>query len=912
MLNFNIFLEDSIKPATSEEEKRRRREKVAAWKQKLNIQFSGSVKKPTIVPFSIMGSKKTNEIITKQKLEKLDYSAAEAQIKPAIEAKSQSGDTIDGMELEDDENNSSKPNELTKTLKELNDENEVFKKPLKAEQDSENKIIEEKKPIDSQNKKIDSDPLDAFMDSISAEVNQLKKESYKKASLETNDKIYFSSQLVQTSAKSKTQNLNNGENNEDEKPLVYQDDIQQLAKMSVKKTLEVVDHSRMVYNDFRKEFYVQVPDIEKMSEEEVNIFRKQLDGIRIRGKDCPRPIKIFAQSGLSTRILDRIKRLNYEKPTPIQAQALPAIMSGRDVIGIAKTGSGKTLAFLLPMFRHILAQPPIILGDGPIALIMAPTRELATQIHSDIREFRSATGINSCCIYGGSDISSQIADLKRGTEVVVCTPGRMIEMLSMNKGRVTNLKRVTYLVLDEADRMFDMGFEQQILRLVNNIRPTRQTVMFSATFPRNVEVAARKILNTPLEITVHGRSVVSDTINQIVEVRENNTKFKRLMELITEWYDKGSILIFSQTQDSVDSLYHNVIRSGYNCLSFHAGRDQMDRDETIEDFKRGNIKILIATSGASRGLDVSCLRLVINYDVPNHLEDYVHRVGRTGRAGASGTAVTFISPNEDQYAPDLVKALSQSNKPVPQELANLAKQFEEKTKQGLARKHTSGFEGRGYQFNEEEELLRKAAINSVQLHFGGEVAEEALASRDEDFIQEDFDDDDYIVQPNTSNPITNTTTSPLPNINGLVSNYELAKMTPLQRAAAEKFNELLMSKFSTPTQVIGPDGQIQEHFDCEIEINDFPQLVRRRVTSKDTFLEVIEATGCAITPKGVYFAPGKQTLMNERKLYLSVEGPSQEAVNIARQEIKLVLESSMSNPALRIDRPAGRYSVLDN
>ncbi len=225
-------------------------------------------------------------------------------------------------------------------------------------------------------------------------------------------------------------------------------------------------------------------------------------------------------------------RNNYEKPTPIQCQAIPAIMSGRDLIGIAKTGSGKTLAFLLPMFRHIMDQPPLESGDGPIAIILTPTRELATQIWSECKKFTKVLNLRVVAVYGGTPISEQIGELKPGAEVVVCTPGRMIDMLAANSGRVTNLRRCTYCVLDEADRMFDMGFEPQVMRIIDGIRPDRQTVMFSATFPRIMEALARRILDKPIEVQVGGRSVVCKEVEQNVVIVEDDEKFLKLLEIL--------------------------------------------------------------------------------------------------------------------------------------------------------------------------------------------------------------------------------------------------------------------------------------------------------------------------------------------------------------------------------------------
>jgi ATP-dependent RNA helicase DDX46/PRP5 len=328
-----------------------------------------------------------------------------------------------------------------------------------------------------------------------------------------------------------------------------------------------------------------------------------------------------------------MKKSNYETPTPIQAQAIPAIMSGRDLIGIAKTGSGKTLAFALPMLHHVLDQPPLDYKDGPIAVILTPTRELAIQIYNECKKFCKPLKLHAICVYGGTGISEQIADLKRGAEIVVCTPGWMIDMLSANSGRVTNFKRTTYVVLDEADRMFDLGFEPQVMRIVGNIRPDRQTVMFSATFPQQMEALARKILSKPVEVQVGGRRVVCKDVEQSVIVIEDHQKFFKLLELVLLgiYHEKGSMPVFVERQETADQLLRDLMKSSYPCLALHGSMDQFDRDSTISDFKNGAVKVLVATSVAARGLNVKQLILVINYDCPNHYEDYVHRCGRTGR-----------------------------------------------------------------------------------------------------------------------------------------------------------------------------------------------------------------------------------------------------------------------------------------
>eukprot|EP01095_Lingulamoeba_sp_RSL-Kostka_P004889 TRINITY_DN1612_c0_g1_i2.p1 TRINITY_DN1612_c0_g1~~TRINITY_DN1612_c0_g1_i2.p1 ORF type:complete len:305 (-),score=109.47 TRINITY_DN1612_c0_g1_i2:97-1011(-) len=230
--------------------------------------------------------------------------------------------------------------------------------------------------------------------------------------------------------------------------------------------------------------------------------------------------KEFSTLPISKATLKGLKQAKYTKMTKIQQGSIIHSLYGRDILAAAKTGSGKTLAFLLPLLRHVMAQESVKQGEGPIGLILAPTRELATQIHSEVKKFTKNLGMRAVCVYGGAGVQHQIGDLKRGAEIVVCTPGRMIDILTTNGGRITNLGRVTFVILDEADRMFDMGFEPQIMRIIQNVRPSRQTVMFSATFPTSVEHIARRILTRPIEIVVGGVSVVCDDVKQIIEVRE--------------------------------------------------------------------------------------------------------------------------------------------------------------------------------------------------------------------------------------------------------------------------------------------------------------------------------------------------------------------------------------------------------
>ncbi|RKP18411.1 DEAD-domain-containing protein, partial [Rozella allomycis CSF55] len=415
------------------------------------------------------------------------------------------------------------------------------------------------------------DPLDAFMENVTQEVQQL---------------------LYEDSMKPK-QNKKLKDRDEDEEfvpeksKYEIEEELFNMRRLQ-KKDVIAVDHNQIEYEPFRKNFYIETAEIAAMDDDDVSILREQMDGIKVKGVKCPKPIKKWSQCGLNLKILNVIKKLEYEKPTPIQAQAIPAIMSGRDVIGVAKTGSGKTISFLLPMFRHILDQRSLRPTEGPIAMILTPTRELAAQIYTECRRFGKVLGIRSVCAYGGAPIKENISEMKRGTEIIVCTPGRMIDLLTANNGKVTNLRRVTYVVLDEADRMFDLGFEPQVMKIVTNVRPDSQNVMFSATFPRQMEALARSILKNPVEIVVGGRSIVCNDVTQYIEVVDEDQRFNRLLMILGEWQDAtGRVLIFVDTQDRADTLLRDLMKKGYPCMSLHAGKDQLDRVSIITDFKSG-------------------------------------------------------------------------------------------------------------------------------------------------------------------------------------------------------------------------------------------------------------------------------------------------------------------------------------
>mmetsp|Transcript_83979 Transcript_83979/g.246261 ORF Transcript_83979/g.246261 Transcript_83979/m.246261 type:complete len:1529 (+) Transcript_83979:240-4826(+) len=477
-----------------------------------------------------------------------------------------------------------------------------------------------------------------------------------------------------------------------------------VKRFTTKKTLPAVDHSTIDYVPFRKNIYIQVNEITNMKDHEVEDMRQTNGDIHVRGKHCPRPIKSFLQCGLPAKIMRIMEKRDYEQPFPIQMQAIPALMCGRDVIGVAQTGSGKTLAYLLPAIRHVLDQPKLADGDGPIVFVIAPTRELALQIQREANVFCKAVGLVSVCAYGGGPMGEQLSALKKGAEVLVGTPGRLIGVLTTSNGKITNLRRVSFMVLDEADRMFDMGFEPQIGMFLQSTRPDKQVAMFSATLPTHVEALARTVLKRPLEISVGERNTAATNVTQFVEVLEESQKFYRLLQLLGEWHEHGSIIIFVHQQKDVDEMFTELLKYGYPPLALHGGQDQHDRDFTLQDFKDGVSNILIATSVAARGIDVKSMILVINFKVPDHLEDYIHRIGRTGRAGKPGFAYTFIQPDEGDHAQDMVDALRQCNQEVPEKLKKLAEEHQVQVNSGQAskRRRWGGFGGKGFKYDNSE------------------------------------------------------------------------------------------------------------------------------------------------------------------------------------------------------------------
>ncbi|MFH4976551.1 hypothetical protein AB6A40_003260 [Gnathostoma spinigerum] len=432
--------------------------------------------------------------------------------------------------------------------------------------------------------------------------------------------------------------------------------------------LPPIDHSTVEYKPFNKNFYSEHEQIKAMSSLKVFELRNKLN-IKIAGFNPPKPATSFAHFGFDDNLMSVIRKSEYEHPTPIQAQALPAALSGRDVLGIAKTGSGKTVAYLWPAIIHIMDQPDLKEGDGPIALVVVPTRELAIQVYHEAKRYCKVYNLEVVCAYGGGSKWEQQNALKNGSELVIATPGRIIDLVKID---ATNFSRVTFLVFDEADRMFDMGFEAQVLSIANHIRPDRQCLMFSATFKAKVERLAREALNDPIRIVQGEVGEANADIDQIVEVLPNNdAKWTWLQNRLVQLVSLGKVLIFVTRKQNSEDVAQRLRKWDFKLVLLHGDMLQAERNEKLSSFRK-DIPIMVATDVAARGLDIPEIRTVINFDIARDIDTHVHRIGRTGRAGQKGWAYTLVTETDKEMLGHLVQNLESVNQPVPDALLQLA------------------------------------------------------------------------------------------------------------------------------------------------------------------------------------------------------------------------------------------------
>ncbi|XP_057481533.1 ATP-dependent RNA helicase-like protein DB10 [Actinidia eriantha] len=397
-------------------------------------------------------------------------------------------------------------------------------------------------------------------------------------------------------------------------------------------------------------------------------YRRQHE-ITVTGDNVPSPFISFDATGFPSELLREVHQAGFSAPTPIQAQSWPIALQSRDIVAIAKTGSGKTLGYLIPGFIHLKRHrnnPQM----GPTVLVLSPTRELATQIQDEAVKFGKSSKIICMCLYGGAPKGPQLRDLYKGADVVVATPGRLNDFLEMKK---VNLHQVSYLVLDEADRMLDMGFEPQIRKIVKEVPTRRQTLMYTATWPKEVRKIAADLLVNPVQVNIGNVNelVANKSITQYIEVLLPMEKHRRLEQILRSQEPGSKIIVFCSTKKMCDQLARNLNRE-FGADAIHGDKSQADRDHVLSQFRSGRSPVLVATDVAARGLDVKDIRVVINYDFPTGIEDYVHRIGRTGRAGATGEAYSFFGDQDSKHASDLIKILEGANQRVPVELRNMA------------------------------------------------------------------------------------------------------------------------------------------------------------------------------------------------------------------------------------------------
>ncbi|KAM4609057.1 DEAD-box helicase 3 X-linked a isoform 2-T2 [Polymixia lowei] len=437
--------------------------------------------------------------------------------------------------------------------------------------------------------------------------------------------------------------------------------------------------------------------------------------VEATGSNCPPHIESFHDVDMGEIVMGNINLSRYTRPTPVQKHAIPIIKTKRDLMACAQTGSGKTAAFLLPVLSQIYSDGP---GDAmqaaknsghengkygrrkqfPMSLVLAPTRELALQIYDEARKFSYRSRVRPCVVYGGADIGQQIRDLERGCHLLVATPGRLVDM--MERGKI-GLDYCNYLVLDEADRMLDMGFEPQIRRIVEQDtmppKGMRQTMMFSATFPKEIQILARDFLEDYIFLAVGRVGSTSENITQKVVWVEESDKRSFLLDLLNATGKDSLTLVFVETKKGADALEDFLYREGYACTSIHGDRSQRDREEALNQFRSGRCPILVATAVAARGLDISNVKHVINFDLPSDIEEYVHRIGRTGRVGNLGLATSFFNDKNSNITKDLLDILVEAKQEVPSWLESLAYEHQHKSSsRGRSKRFSGGFGARDY------------------------------------------------------------------------------------------------------------------------------------------------------------------------------------------------------------------------
>ena len=424
--------------------------------------------------------------------------------------------------------------------------------------------------------------------------------------------------------------------------------------------------------------------------------------IAVSDPRAPAPSLSFEASGLPDYLMAKLSK-DFPAPTPIQAQSLPIALTGGNMVGIGQTGSGKTLAFLLPAFLHVKKESErlgkVTSSTGPLVLILAPTRELAKQIEDVARQWRNVTRIRTVCCIGGEGRAKQLAQYDSGAEIMIATPGRINDFVET--GEMT-LKKASYVVLDEADRMLDMGFEPQVRAVMEAACPERQTMMFSATWPDEVKDLAHEFLGNFTFMKIGSVDLCANkNIHQEVIVTTKDYKMQQFLIDMEEKLNKKKVLVFTERKTTVDRLERLLRNRRVRAMGIHGDKSQRAREETLNRFKDGSCKVMIATDVAARGLDVNDIDWVVNFDFPLDIENYIHRIGRTGRAAKKGSSLTYMTWDDARYAKKLKKIMLESNQAIPEQLEELEKEEMRsktvKSKEGLKRhQSTPRFRNYGY------------------------------------------------------------------------------------------------------------------------------------------------------------------------------------------------------------------------
>lgn len=423
------------------------------------------------------------------------------------------------------------------------------------------------------------------------------------------------------------------------------------------------------------------PDVRGQNEAAGNQQREQT---RPKSRDKDKYLVTFnkfAELGLSGRLLRALEDANYHSPTPIQSEAIPLLIDGRDLLGIAQTGTGKTAAFTLPLLHRLEQEKPAADSRQIKALILAPTRELAIQIADSVKTYGRHMRIRQTVVMGGVSQRPQVNALRRGVDILIATPGRLLDLVE--EGHV-DLRKTGHLILDEADRMLDMGFVRDVRRIVKALPGRRQTLLFSATMPKEINKLANEILSNPHRVEIAAKTVAVERIDQHVQHLDGAAKRARLIEMLAA-PEMKRVIVFTRTKRGADRVVKNLERDGIGADALHGNKSQGARQRTLDSFRNGRLRVLVATDIAARGIDVDDITHVINYELPNEPENYVHRIGRTARAGSSGIAVSFCDESERPYLRSIERLIRKPIDVVGEMPAAPAPSTERKDKSGAKR-----------------------------------------------------------------------------------------------------------------------------------------------------------------------------------------------------------------------------------